>query len=181
MINPRPSALTRLSTVITSISVVAVAACGGAGAGEPAKSPAQQETMDDVRDGELTSIEQAEKAIARAKVELAAAGAGDGAAATGSAKAAEAPADTSASPEAEPAPSPATPQAAEPRAGTRAEAPSKSALAGADRCASPCRAIASMRRAVTALCRMTGDDDTRCVEAKHTLTDSEKRIDGCSC
>lgn len=48
-------------------------------------------------------------------------------------------------------------------------------------CQSPCRAIASMRRAVTALCRMTGADDNRCLDAKKTLADSEMKIRPCGC
>ena len=48
-------------------------------------------------------------------------------------------------------------------------------------CQSPCRAIASMRRAVTALCRMTGDEDNRCLDAKKTLADSETKIRPCGC
>src|SRR5262249_41112383 len=35
---------------------------------------------------------------------------------------------------------------------------------GTAACISPCRALASMRRAVDALCRMTGDADARCTE-----------------
>jgi hypothetical protein len=45
----------------------------------------------------------------------------------------------------------------------------------------PCRALTSMRSAVTALCRMTGNEDARCVDAKRTLADSEGRISPCSC
>jgi hypothetical protein len=48
-------------------------------------------------------------------------------------------------------------------------------------CDTSCRAIASMRRAVAVLCRLTGDDDARCVEAKHTLADSEQRAAACGC
>ncbi|AKV03417.1 hypothetical protein AKJ09_10080 [Labilithrix luteola] len=63
----------------------------------------------------------------------------------------------------------------EPSAAPRAEAKSESA------CASQCRALASMRRAVTALCRMTGADDARCKDATRTLTTSEQRVSACSC
>lgn len=48
-------------------------------------------------------------------------------------------------------------------------------------CATPCRAIESMRRAVTALCRMTGEEDARCKDAKQTLVTSEERVRGCAC
>jgi hypothetical protein len=50
-----------------------------------------------------------------------------------------------------------------------------------DTCASSCRALSSMRRAVTALCRMTGDEDTRCSDAKKTLSQSESRVARCHC
>lgn len=50
-----------------------------------------------------------------------------------------------------------------------------------DRCGSPCRALSSMRRAVSALCRMTGNEDARCAEAKRTLVESEGRVAPCSC
>jgi hypothetical protein len=50
-----------------------------------------------------------------------------------------------------------------------------------DRCGGPCRALSSMRRAVTALCRMTGNDDARCADAKRTLIESEGRVAPCSC
>ena len=50
-----------------------------------------------------------------------------------------------------------------------------------DSCQSPCRAIASMRRAVGALCRMAGDEDARCLDAKRTLKESETRVAPCGC
>jgi hypothetical protein len=34
---------------------------------------------------------------------------------------------------------------------------------------------------VTALCRMTGPEDARCVDARRTLADSQARIAQCSC
>jgi hypothetical protein len=51
----------------------------------------------------------------------------------------------------------------------------------ADTCAQPCNAIASMRRAVTALCRMTGEDDDRCRDARMTLRSSEAKLGACAC
>jgi hypothetical protein len=50
-----------------------------------------------------------------------------------------------------------------------------------DACAVPCRAIASMRRAVDAICRIAGAQDTRCVEARKTLSDDEARVARCGC
>lgn len=186
MIDSRLSALARLSTVFTSLSVLTVAACGGGAEGVAPKSPATQQTTDESPNADtlsIGSIEDAEKAIALAKTQLAAAGVGlaSESGATGTPSSADAPADSSSAPAPEGAPAPVSPAPARPSQQRAPETPSKAALAGDDRCASPCRAIASMRRAVTALCRMTGDDDTRCVEAKVTLTDSEKRIHKCSC
>jgi hypothetical protein len=51
----------------------------------------------------------------------------------------------------------------------------------ADTCVDPCRALLSMKRAVDALCRMTGDGDARCADAKKTLSDSTARISPCRC
>lgn len=48
-------------------------------------------------------------------------------------------------------------------------------------CARMCRAFASMQRAQTALCRMAGDDDTRCAEAKKVVEDNAKRVAHCGC
>jgi hypothetical protein len=84
-----------------------------------------------------------------------------------------------------PAPSPppdrpASTQAAPPSAG----ASSDSAGGGdtsASECVMPCRAIASMRRSVASLCRLTGEDDPRCVAAKKTLEEGERRVARCGC
>jgi hypothetical protein len=79
-------------------------------------------------------------------------------------------------------------QAAPPTAEAPADASKKGAEATGDiresqtaECQSPCRAIASMRRAVVALCRMTGDGDARCNDAKRTLEQSEARVAPCGC
>jgi hypothetical protein len=48
-------------------------------------------------------------------------------------------------------------------------------------CASPCRALASLRRAVEALCRMTGSEDARCTSARRTLNESVANVAHCSC
>lgn len=50
-----------------------------------------------------------------------------------------------------------------------------------NRCASPCRALASMQRAVDALCRMTGETDAKCVDARKTLADNVGRTATCKC
>jgi hypothetical protein len=50
-----------------------------------------------------------------------------------------------------------------------------------NQCASPCRALASMKRAVEALCRMTGESDTKCVDARKTLADNVGKTASCKC
>ena len=164
----------------TGSMLFALGACGGAAeSGMPnAKSPEKDMTTT----AEPTSIEEAQQRIAAAKAELAG-GPGTGA---GSSFAPPPPAADAARPAepASPSTSPVMPQATSPRKAPSAEKPSvleSSPTRTEDRCGGPCRALASMRRAVTALCRMTGNDDARCVEAKHTLADSEGRISPCSC
>ncbi len=68
-----------------------------------------------------------------------------------------------------------------PRAGGGAGASELKKGDARGRCASACRAIASMRRAGAAVCRLAGDDSDRCTKAKETLTDSEKRVAACAC
>lgn len=62
-------------------------------------------------------------------------------------------------------------------------APQKNA--GEDRaessCPTACNAIRSMRRAVAAICRMAGDTDAACIDARHTLVTSEDRVARCGC
>lgn len=48
-------------------------------------------------------------------------------------------------------------------------------------CVTPCHAIASMRRAVEAICRMAGAQDARCTDARKTLGESEAKTAGCGC
>lgn len=48
-------------------------------------------------------------------------------------------------------------------------------------CATACRAFASLGRAASAVCRLTGDADARCTRAKGILTDAERRVASCSC
>jgi hypothetical protein len=48
-------------------------------------------------------------------------------------------------------------------------------------CARMCRAFASMQRAQAALCRMAGEHDPRCTEAKKTVAASAQRVAGCGC
>jgi hypothetical protein len=48
-------------------------------------------------------------------------------------------------------------------------------------CETPCRAIASMRRAVTTICRLAGEEDARCTSAREVLKTNEKRVSTCGC
>ena len=146
------------SSLLTAFVVILLAACGGAAS--PAKAP------ESLAEPELepATIEEAQQQIARARSRLAG----------GASKAADPPAAAS---EAAPSLEPATPSW-EP--GARPDSMTKRGI-GNGPCSSPCRALVSMRRAVTALCRMTGDTDARCVDAKRTLTDNEGRVTPCSC
>ena len=149
--------------LVLSGGAVVVAGCGGAApeaATPSAKSPEGARSTTNEPD----SIEEAEAQIAFARTQLG----GD----SGQSRFAPPPAPAPMSPG-------STPSASTTPAPPAAE--SSAASGGADRCASPCRALASMRRAVTALCRMTGNDDTRCTDAKRTLIDSEGRVAPCSC
>ena len=154
--------MTRLVVVACAACAALVNACGGAGAA-PKAPPAQDRTPAAEETTEPASVEAAQAQIERARTEL-----DPGRARTMTEKAETAPADHAAPP--------LPPDAA---GGGRSEGrPSPQAT---DTCGSPCRALASMRRAVDALCRMTGDEDHRCVEARRTLTESTTRVGACSC
>jgi hypothetical protein len=123
------------------------------------------------------TIEEAQQRIAAAKAELG----GGGGSSAGAASSTTPPADA---PQATPAPPPpsSAPRKSSPESPSGADsAPAKAGRNVDDHCGSPCRALASMRRAVTALCRMTSNDDARCVDAKKTLAESEARVSPCSC
>jgi hypothetical protein len=48
-------------------------------------------------------------------------------------------------------------------------------------CSTVCRAVASMRRSVGALCRLAGNEDARCTSAQKTLGEAETRAAACKC
>jgi hypothetical protein len=48
-------------------------------------------------------------------------------------------------------------------------------------CATACRAFASLGRAASAVCRLAGENDTRCTQAKSVVSDAEKRVTSCRC
>jgi hypothetical protein len=151
--------MNRLTFVVLSSTLLA--ACGGAA--PAALAPSNEEP-------EPASLDEAKAQLARAKASL---GGGAGA---GS--------DRQIAP-AEPAPSP-------PQSGASAEdtqvkrtlpAPQKNAADEKPEasCPTACSAIRSMRRAVAAICRMAGDTDAACVDARHTLVTSEDRVARCGC
>jgi hypothetical protein len=70
--------------------------------------------------------------------------------------------------------------AAEPSKDARADSDERTA-APPPECVTPCKAIASMRRSVDALCRLAGDGDARCIDARGTLARSEQRVARCGC
>lgn len=139
------------------LSTLTAVACGGAP--EPAaKSPASESTKAPKEEElpEPRTVEEAQEQIARAKETLEGGGRPLGAAKATTEEATRA--------------APAPPSAAT----GREERPD-------DTCGSPCRALASMRRAVEALCRMTGDTDDRCVDARRTLGENTTRTSSCRC
>ncbi len=91
-----------------------------------------------------------------------------------------------------PAPSPATPtdpvtpaEAASAPSPRAESAPDQELALSSARAESPCmracRAFASMRRASDALCRIAGEHDGRCTEARRAVRESEAKLEGCSC
>ncbi len=160
---------------LLAFSAASAASCGAAEA--PSRVP------EAAIEPEPTSVDQAERMIARLNAELGA-----------RTKVASQPESAPAAPgERSGAPSPSTADAQTAQTGvTVQEAPSQtsaskssdSSVRATDRCVSPCIALASMRRAVAALCRMTGDGDARCLDARRTLAASENRVSQtsrCSC
>ncbi len=83
------------------------------------------------------------------------------------------------SPQAQPVPMTTSPPEAPQDANASDESGTTPGSRGA--CVTPCRAIASMRRAVAAICRMAGEPDARCTGARKTLSDAEARVAPCGC
>jgi hypothetical protein len=182
MISLESSTLVRLCAIAV---VGSLAACGGAGeARSPAKasepdgtSPASPERG---RYKEATSVEDAQQQIAAAKAELANVSSRTESAPAKSGTFARPPGGGDADRPADTSP-PAPPMQSRKPSSPESSVTDSSRNTGDERCTSPCRALASMRRAVNALCRMTGTDDTRCADAKRTLVESEGRVSPCSC
>lgn len=157
-----------LFLVIGLGSAALLAACGGAESA-PAKAPAMKSEPADER--EPASVAEAQEQIERLSADIAGI----------DRKKAEAAADNDSSAGASTGAggtsSTATARPSSPP-GVREETASTKP---ADSCGQSCRALSSMRRAVSALCRMTGDEDARCSDAKKTLSQSESRVAQCHC
>lgn len=159
MIQARLRSRSRLMDTAVCLSFfggMGLAGCGGGGGAASVASPPQAAPK--AEESSPTTIEEAEAQIARAKDDLAT-----------SAKKAR---DFDVTP-----PPPPAPPADEPRSPSSA----RSEPVHAPQCVSPCRALASMRRAVDALCRLAGDADARCTDARKTLQDSAARVATCRC
>lgn len=158
----------RLYPCFVTVLGVAVQACGGAA--PPAaetKSPASgARTADETDEAEPQTIEQAEARIERLRLSL-------------SSMNASRPETESTSKE-----PPAPPPVARPQGGVESRSENADKWSGGSSggsCVAPCRALSSMRRAVEALCRMAGEADARCVDAKRTLDESTARTSACQC
>jgi hypothetical protein len=160
--------------------VLSLAACGGA----EAKAPDAMKVGAPPPEREPSSIEEAQQHIANAKAELAGGAGADGTSDNFARRppgvSADSPKPAESSPTTPPSRFPSQSPVQRPSTSTES-APAKAGQDADDHCGSPCRALTSMRRAVTALCRMTGTEDARCLDAKHTLAESESRIAPCSC
>ncbi len=134
----------------------ALAAGEGAPEASPTTtSPSSLGPAGEPDEGPLTTLPDAERALAAAATELDAA-------------------LRAAAPEAPPPSGRAAPKAS---AGGAEWSPA-GAVSG---CEAACRALASLRRAAEAVCRLTAADDRRCVEARATVSRSETRAAACQC
>jgi hypothetical protein len=140
-------------------SIVVIAACGGAAEERPPATAAPSA----LPTPEPTTVEEAQAQIANAKADLARG--------TSSSTSTPTTPPAAAEPGGAPPPSPSSLK----------REPTTDAESKSNACNVTCRAIGSMRRAVGALCRMTGDTDARCLDAKKTLSESEARASLCSC
>lgn len=167
----------RIALFLVAISSITFAACGGGDAAAPPKSPdAKPATTSPRHDkdedlGEPQSVEEAQRQIASLRVSLDSSG-------RSALESESRPEKPGLQPGPDSAPTtPSTRRPSDPK-----PTDSKATSSGSeDMCVSPCRALASMKRAVDALCRMTGDADTRCVDAKKTLAESTTRVSTCKC
>jgi hypothetical protein len=159
----------RVACVASCTALLAgIAACGGAEIAPksaPAASPAK---VSKDQPAEPTTIEEAQDQIARARASLES----PSASARDEAKKTE---------RSEPQKGASPSSSRSPQGGGASSSREEKPSTEADTCGNPCRALASMKRAVESLCRMTGDGDNRCVDAKRTLSESTTRVASCKC
>jgi len=154
-----PSKSAARFAVSLTLTGALASACGGA-AHEPAAPALKAPGVAQEPETDPVTVEEAQAAIARAAAELG--GRAPSADVERSAGTADAHTPKKSTPATESAPAPPL-------------SPTET------RCASPCRALGSMRRAVAALCRMTSAEDARCIDAQRTLKESEVRAVPCTC
>jgi hypothetical protein len=144
----------------TTLYLTAFALAGCAG-GAPPPGAKSADTVP-----EPDTIEEAQAQLERARAELE----------PGGPKSESTP--SSVAPE---APSPPPPPPSTSAAGAAGGASASERMGAAPECVTLCRAISSMRRAVSAICRMAGEGDARCTDAKKVLQESEGRVVSCGC
>jgi hypothetical protein len=137
------------------ILVAAASGCAAEKAAAPAPEPAGVQKSEEAQPA---TIEEAQAQLERARAQLGGRGPLGGA------------------PGGAPGPT-STTQAAPPSAAVSQE----SERTREAPCVTPCRAIASMRRAVDAICRMAGEQDARCADARKTLGESAGKVAACGC
>src|SRR6185503_3327901 len=64
---------------------------------------------------------------------------------------------------------------------TEAEKPEAKARDEFSACDPSCKAFLSLERAAAAICRLAGDADSRCAQAKKTVEKNRQRIADCAC
>lgn len=141
----------------------APAAAAPAPAGQTAPSSANQQVPTSLTTGEkkakkpeFNNVADAEAALARANRQLVAMYAPTAGGATRRGAAAKAP----------------------PAAG---RASAESTTSQQSRCATACKAFASLRRAADAVCRLAGKDDARCHHARDLVDENSRRVAQCGC
>ncbi|MEB2310997.1 MAG: hypothetical protein OZ928_04070 [Polyangiaceae bacterium] len=128
---------------------------------EAQQAPSSTAKADGTAEPPLESLPEAEAALARASAEL------DGLYGASSSEVGA-------------RPSAAAPAAPADAAG--AAAPAQAARAeGGSSCETTCRAFGSLRRAADAVCRLAGDDDSRCARGRKLVADNAQRVAACGC
>jgi hypothetical protein len=148
-----------VTRVAALLSVACLVGCA------PAPKTAAPAAAPDLGVAPPTTVEEAQAQVDRAHVQLGGVLASVGTQATG---AAGGPAGG--------------PTAAEPRDATTGSVDmSRQGEPKQEPCATACRAIASMQRAVDTICRIAGADDRRCLDARKTLADDSAKTARCGC